>query len=169
MTTAPLKSVEDSFILTLFDLVNHLTRNGERIVQTEGLTVQQWLLMLQIAGDPNFPYPDDATGPVLASALASARGVSRPSVSSLVTPLVQKGLIAQGEDPADRRQKTLRLTRAGRETLDRIEPRRRRANALLLGEFSERELTDALQVLSRCLTALRTLTPSAGGAASQVK
>lgn len=163
-------SPEETFILILFDLVNHLTKNGEKLVQLEGLTVQQWLLMLQIAGDPNFSNPEDATGPaVLASTIASARGVSRPSISSLVTSLVQKGLVAQGEDPADRRQKTLRLTRAGSEALRRLEPRRRRANAKLLQEFSDRELTAVLRVLGRCLDALRALAPGAGGAGSRMR
>jgi DNA-binding MarR family transcriptional regulator len=158
------RSVEDAFILTLFDLVNHLTKNGERIVQPEGLTVQQWLLMLQIAGDPNFPWPDGGDGPiVLASSIASARGVSRPSVSSLVTILVHKGLLAQDEDPTDRRQKTLRVTEAGLDVLRRIEPRRRRANDALLAGFEQDELARALDVLNRCLTALRALRPTADG------
>lgn len=163
-------SPEETFILTLFDLVNHLTKNGEKLVQSEGLTVQQWLLMLQIAGDPNFPNPEDSAGPaVLASAIASARGVSRPSISSLVTSLVQKGLVAQDEDPADRRQKTLRLTRAGRATLGRLEPKRRRANVLLLREFGDGELTDVLRVLGRCLDILRALATRAGGAGSRMR
>lgn len=154
MPRKELRSVEESFILTLFDLVNHLTKNGEWIVRDEGLTVQQWLLMLQIAGDPNFPRQDN--GPTaLASSIASARGVSRPSVSSQVTALVQKGLVAQDQDPSDRRHKTLRITAAGRAVLERIEPRRRHANTALLAEFNRTELAGALDVLTRCLSALR--------------
>ena len=47
--------LEESLILTLYDLVNHLTKNGENLALIGDLTVQQWLVLLQIAGDPNFP------------------------------------------------------------------------------------------------------------------
>ena len=159
------RSVGESLILALFDLVNHLTKNGERIVEPEGITVQQWLLMLQVAGDPNFPWPDGDDGPVvLASSIASARGVSRSSVSSLVTSLIHKGLLAQDEDPSDRRQKSLRVTAVGLDVLERIEPRRRRANDLLLSGFDQAELTCALDVLTRCLGALRAAHSATAGA-----
>ena len=118
------ESTEESLILTLLDLANHLTRNGERLAQQEGLTAQQWLLLLQIAGDPNFPRlgaPAETGTAVLASNIAAARGVSRPTISALVSSLVHKGLVSQAEDPGDRRQKALDATPAGLAALDRIE------------------------------------------------
>ena len=165
-------SAEETFILTVFDLVNHLTKHGEQIAQAEGLTVQQWLLMLQVAGDPNFPKTDPsrtADGPVLASGIASARGVSRPSISTLVTSLVQRGLLTQEEDPRDRRQKTLRVTSAGLEVLSRIEPARHRANTTLLADFDRDELARALDVLRRCLDALRDHDRRPPGAETEVE
>jgi hypothetical protein len=48
-------SVEESIVLTLFDLSNHLGKLGEGLAGRAGLTTQQWLLLLQVAGDPNFP------------------------------------------------------------------------------------------------------------------
>jgi len=153
------ESTEESLILTLLDLANHLTRNGERIAQQEGLTAQQWLLLLQIAGDPNFPglgAPSEAGTAVLASTIATARGVSRPTISALVGSLVQKGLVSQAEEPGDRRQKALRATPAGLAALARIEPTRRRANKALLAGFEPSEISLVLHVLRSCLDALWT-------------
>jgi DNA-binding MarR family transcriptional regulator len=156
----PLKiteSTEESLILTLLDLANHLTRNGERIAREEGLTAQQWLLLLQIAGDPNFPDLGAATeagSAVLASNIAAARGVSRPTISALVSSLVQKGLVSQTEDPGDRRQKALRATPLGLEVLDRIQEPRHRANQELLAGFDPPEIEQVLRVLRSCLDTL---------------
>jgi len=151
------KSTDESLILTLLDLANHLTRNGERLAREEGLTAQQWLLLLQIAGDPNFPNPGASAGTgtaVLASTIASARGVSRPTISALVSSLVQKGLVSQTEDPGDRRQKALVATPAGLAVLARIEPARRRANKALLADFKPSEISLVLRILRSCLDAL---------------
>jgi DNA-binding MarR family transcriptional regulator len=151
------ESTEESLILTLLDLANHLTRNGERIAREEGLTAQQWLLLLQIAGDPNFPglgAPAEAGTPVLASTIATARGVSRPTISALVGSLVQKGLVSQAEEPGDRRQKALLATPAGLAVLARIEPARHRANKALLADFEPSEISLVLRILRSCLDAL---------------
>ena len=139
------------------DLANHLTRAGERIAQQEGLTAQQWLLLLQIAGDPNFPglgAPAEAGTAVLASNIATARGVSRPTISALVGSLLQKGLVSQAEDPGDRRQKALRATPAGLAVLARTEPARHRANKALLAGFEPSEISLVLRILRSCLDTL---------------
>ena len=83
-------SAEESIILTLFDLVNYLTKNGESLSREAGLTVQQWILLLQVAGDPYFPqyHEDDESDPdVMVSTVARNRGVTRSSVSAQVTAL----------------------------------------------------------------------------------
>jgi DNA-binding MarR family transcriptional regulator len=151
------ESTEESLILTLLDLANHLTRNGERMARQEGLTAQQWLLLLQIAGDPNFPRPGtpaEARSAVLASNIATARGVSRPTISALVSSLIQKGLVSQAEEPGDRRQKALFATPAGLEALARIEPARRNANKALLAGFEPSEISLVLRTLRSCLETL---------------
>lgn len=151
------ESTEESLILTLLDLANHLTRNGERIAQQESLTAQQWLLLLQIARDPNFPRlgaPAEARSAVLASTIAAARGVSRPTISALVGSLVQKGLVVQIEAAGDRRQKSLLATPAGVAALARIEPERHRANKGLLAGFEPAQISLVLRVLRSCLDTL---------------
>jgi len=151
------ESTEESLLLTLLDLANHLTRNGERLARNEGLTAQQWLLLLQIAGDPNFPAlgaTADNGSAVLASTIATARGVSRPTISALVSSLVRKGLVSQVEEPGDRRQKALRATPAGLAVLARMEPTRHRANKELFADFKPAEISHVLRILRSCLDTL---------------
>lgn len=56
-----------------------------------------------------------------ASALATGLGVSRPSITAVADGLVERGLLARAEDPADRRRVSHRLTAAGVEILGRAE------------------------------------------------
>ena len=151
-------SIEESLILTLFDVVNYMTRNSEIMALEGGLTVQQWLVLLQIANDPSFPQPAEptraSTAGVLASDIANARGVSRPNISALVAVLLRKGLVQQHDDPVDRRRKYLSITAGGLQALEQIEPVRRDVNTSLFTDFSADELEAALQFLQRVLTRL---------------
>lgn len=147
--------IEESLILTLFDLVNFITKNGEIMVLEEGLTVQQWLVLLQIAGDPGFPQPGKsaraATAGVLASEIAASRGVSRSNISALIASLLRKRLVRQVEDPRDRRRKFLKITADGKKVLKQIEPTRRSVNTALFADFSKEELKVVHQLLQRLL------------------
>jgi DNA-binding MarR family transcriptional regulator len=71
-----------------------------------------------------------------------------------VSSLVRKGLVSQVEDPGDRRQKTLRATPAGLETLARIEPARHQANKALFADFKPSEISQVLRILRSCLDTL---------------
>lgn len=141
--------------MALFNLSNQLGKLGEGLAAQAGLTTQQWLVLLQVAGDPNF---HGATGGarapkagVLASEIAIARGVSRASVSTLIAQLVAKGLIRQESEEGDRRRKTLTVTARGRATLARLDSGRRRSNRTLLRELGARERSVLLQALRACL------------------
>ena len=88
------------------------------------------------------------------SALAEHLGVSRPTASVLVDRLVQRGLVARGTDPAERRRAVLRLTTAGRRQLAeaRQYTQARLAERLAgLGEAELARLRDGLQLLQRLL------------------
>ncbi len=149
------RSFEESIVLTLFDLVNHLTKSGERMSREIGLTVKEWILLLQVAGDPNFPAPDAADrGSTTASTIAGTRGVSRAHISSLVAALVRKGMLQQIPGSQDRRWKHLRLTPAGAAALARIEPKRHRANQALFTGCSSEQLSGILEGLQDSLTRL---------------
>ena len=149
---------EEQLILTLFDVVNYLTKHGEVMAREGGLTVQQWLVLLQINNEPAFPRSDTASpthaNGVLASSIAEARGVSRANISALVSVLLRKKLVRQVEDPGDRRRKFLTIAAKGKQALEHIQPLRREVNAELFADFTEDEKRAALLFLQRCLEKL---------------
>jgi DNA-binding MarR family transcriptional regulator len=149
------ESLEEALILTLFDLANHLVRRGEKLAVTAGLTTQQWLVLLQIAGDPNFPYSARASNvPVLASDIARMRGVSRATISAIVSALKDRGLIREEPDANDRRRRYLEITAAGVAALKAVEPARRAANRRLLADLDEPERKRFMRYLQSCLAIL---------------
>lgn len=149
------ENVETSVILALFDLANHLQRYGERLAGEAGLTTQQWLVLLQIAGDPNFPArARDDDQPVLASDIARVRGLSRATISAVVGALVKRGFVREEPDPIDRRRRHLAITAAGSKALEAIEPARGRVNQRLLGELDVGERRRLLRSLHSCLAVL---------------
>jgi DNA-binding MarR family transcriptional regulator len=160
------RSVEDSIVLTLFDIANELGKLGNGLSSSAGLTTQQWLLLLQIAGDPNFATPGDGpsrSGPgIMASEIARARGVSRANVSMLVAQLLRMGLVSQEEQPDDRRRKHLMITDAGRGALADIESARHEANQNLFASLTPTERKQLLGSLRACLDRLWLVDRSGG-------
>jgi MarR family transcriptional regulator, transcriptional regulator for hemolysin len=140
---------EESLILTLLDVANHLTRKAEELAQRAGLTAQQWLVLLQVAGDPNFGGDGErlVNGRVLASDIAAARGVSRAHISALVASLLKKGMIRQTQDVADRRRKWLEITESGASALESIEGIRRTSNRQLFDSTGEAKVNEVLGTL----------------------
>jgi len=151
--------LDDSIVLTILDMANHLLRKGEELAREVGLTTQQWLVLLQIAGDQSFPGADpdrDPTAGVAPSEIADARGVSRANISVLVSCLVKRGLVRQVRDPHDGRSRRLVATSAGLRTIETVDPERRRANRRLLSSLSTDERRALLALLQPCLARLRT-------------
>lgn len=144
-------NVDEAIVLTLFDLANHLQRGGEALAATARLTTQQWLALLQIAGDPNFPSRGPA---MLASEIARARGVSRATLSVQLAALRRRGLIEEKADPLDARRRVLAMTDAGCEVVATIEPARRAANQRLLAHLDKRDRARFLGYLRGCLDVL---------------
>ena len=88
------RSVEEGVVLALFDVANQLYKLGDAVAAGAGLTTQQWLLLLQVAGDPNFSRPSRSSvsdADPAGSSIARARGVSRANVSTLLSQLIAKG------------------------------------------------------------------------------
>jgi len=160
------RTTEDSIVLTLFDIANELGKLGDGVASRAGLTTQQWLMLLQIAGDPNFAVPGDGPsriGPgVMASDIARARGVTRANVSILVRQLLRLGFVSQAEQPDDRRRKQLAVTEAGRKALAEIESARHEANRNLLEGLTPAERRQLLRSLRTCLERLWLVDRSGG-------
>jgi len=149
-------SIGEALILTLFDIANYLTKNSEIIALEGELTVQQWLVLMQIADSSHFPQPRPrpAGAGMHASEIADARGVSRPAVSAVVTTLLRKGLVRQRENPDDRRHKTLKITVKGRRALEQIEPLRQKVNAAFFDDIPADEMKQVHRFLQDWLTRL---------------
>jgi DNA-binding MarR family transcriptional regulator len=152
----PKASVEATLVLAILDLANHLYRRGEAMAAAAGLSAQQWIVLLHIAGDANFPgaAARAAGGGVRPSEIAAARGVSRATISAAVASLVRAGLVRQVAHEEDRRSQRLRLTSAGERALATIEPLRRRGNRKLLAGLDERQRRALLDGVEACLRAL---------------
>lgn len=147
--------VEEAIVLALFDLANQLVRRGDELAAAAGLTTQQWLVLLHVAGDPNFPSrAGRATTPVLPSEIARVRGVSRATVSAVVAALRRRGLITDAPDPADGRRRQLALTDRGAEAIAQIQPLRRAANQRLLAAVAPAARAQFLRYLTACLDQL---------------
>jgi DNA-binding MarR family transcriptional regulator len=161
------RSVEEGVVLALFDIANQLYKLGDAVAAGAGLTTQQWLVLLQIAGDPNFARPVRAGGAgdtdTVGSSIARARGVSRANVSTLVSQLIAKGYVRQQEHARDRRRKQLLVTEPGHRALAAIEGARRESNRKLLGGLAPSERAQLLKSLRACLEHLWITAESAPG------
>lgn len=150
-------AAEGSAVLALVDLSGQLQRRGEAIARRAGVSTQQWLILLHIAGEPGLPrlaQGHDKDG-ILASDIASIRGVTQANISRLLAGLIARGLVKQTGDATDARRRRLALTDRGRKALARVEPLRQRANELLLSDFTSAERAVFVRCLHRCLDRLQ--------------
>src|SRR5207247_11131555 len=89
--------------------------------------------------------------------VAKAFGVTLPAVTHIVDRLEEKGLVARGDHPADRRVYVLDLTRAGRALVEELEAIRLRGMERVLARMSADDRR-------RVLTGLEALVDAADGA-----
>jgi DNA-binding MarR family transcriptional regulator len=98
------------------------------------------------------------SGPTRLTELATAEGVTQPTMSALVTRLVGQGLMSRGGDPQDARVVILTLTPAGADLLARRRSDRADRLARALGELPDADaslITAALPALAHLADALR--------------
>jgi len=98
------------------------------------------------------------SGPARLTELASAEGVSQPSMTALIARLADQGLVRRAADPHDGRAVVLTLTAAGGEVLaQRRAERTRQITGPLAGLSDDdvRRIADALPALIRLADALR--------------
>jgi MarR family transcriptional regulator, transcriptional regulator for hemolysin len=123
-------------------LVAHVAREWRRAVdgrlQAYGLTEATWLPLLRIAR---------SEAPMRQNELAASLSLDGSSVVRLLDALETAGLVERGEDPADRRAKSLALTPRGRRTADRVERVSQDIRDVVLGEISDEDLTRSLRLL----------------------
>ena len=98
------------------------------------------------------------SGPTRLTELATAEGVTQPSMSTLVARLVDQGLVRRGGDPQDARVVVLDLTSAGEDLLAQRRAERAERLTQALAELSRDDasrITGAVPALTRLADALR--------------
>jgi DNA-binding MarR family transcriptional regulator len=103
-------------------------RFSEDISHRNGITMTQYLLLLQIAG---YPGRDRAT----ISELAERLQAKHHGVVSLVSRCEALGLVARRENADDKRRVEVELTREGQQTVARLAQLHRDELTSLQGEF----------------------------------
>jgi DNA-binding MarR family transcriptional regulator len=83
---------------------NHVSHEFAKMVEAQGVTVAEWVLLRQMSD----------TGMANPSQLAEAIGMTRGAVSKLVERLCQKKLAVRSASEADKRYQMVELTAVGK-------------------------------------------------------
>jgi DNA-binding MarR family transcriptional regulator len=123
------------------------SRGGRAIevMHEAGLTLPQIVVLHALTG-----------GERAVGALADHLSLSMSATSTLVQRLVEAGLVSRTENPDDRREKQVALTRPGTVLIERIASERSRALARGLDALPAALRDELLDVLGRALDHLRT-------------
>lgn len=81
--------------------------------------------------------------------LAETLGIDAPAVTRKVQQLEREGLVVRQSDPADGRATRIRLTPAGRRTLERVVRARRAWLDRLLGDWDDKDLSSLATLFGR--------------------
>ena len=124
--------------MEIADRIRHI---GDKVGKPEGITTQQWVILLHLAGDDNLTYLQNnkQEKPLMAKELAEALHTSRANITNLVNVLIGKKLVTQVADNLDRRRKRLRLSPEGQKVVKRLEKQRNQYNDWLMKGFEEKE------------------------------
>jgi len=146
------KSLDTSILLGLYETSVLLIRQNIEFVAKQGLTNQQWVILIHLAKDPNLPFLDreNHEKPMMAYQLADALGVTRANVTNLIKTLLEKKLVQQNEDKFDRRKKRLSLSKKGEALIQKMQPERKASNAKILAGLTKMEKQAFLIYLDKC-------------------
>ena len=144
----------NSTLIHLFlETADRLRSIGDKVGKPEGITTQQWVILLHLAGDDNMSYLQNnkQEKPLMAKELAEALHTSRANITNLVNVLIGKSLVIQVADNLDRRRKRLRLSPEGQRVVKRLEKQRNQHNDWLLTGFEEKEKLVASKFMKNML------------------
>ncbi|MEM9685869.1 MAG: MarR family transcriptional regulator [Bacteroidota bacterium] len=150
------KSIEESIVLSIFDLSNQLKKIGDEVYQKVGLTTQQWFILMYLSNNPNLPFfkREKHEKAIMASELATSLNVTRSNITNLISVLLDKGLVKQYEDGQDRRRKRLTLTQKGVALVHKMQPSRLGVIHYLTEGFTTAEKQTFLHFLEQCMNKL---------------
>jgi len=146
------KTLDTSVLLGLYETAMLLIKQNVEFVSKQGLTNQQWVILIHLAKDPNLPFliREQHAEPLMASELAESLGVTRANITNLLTILMEKKLIKQIEDKEDRRKKRLVLTTKGEDLIKTMQPDRINSNSNMLDGLTVREKEQFLGYIQKC-------------------
>jgi DNA-binding MarR family transcriptional regulator len=136
--------------MEIADRIRHI---GDKVGKPEGITTQQWVILLHLAGDDNMTYLQNnkQEKPLMAKELAEALHTSRANITNLVNVLIGKKLVLQVADNLDRRRKRLRLSAEGQKVVKRLEKQRNQYNDWLMKGFDEKEKLGVIKFMKKFL------------------
>jgi DNA-binding MarR family transcriptional regulator len=139
----------------LYQCANMLHKTGTRAVETEGLTTQQWAVMGALSRDS---VRKSNGGGMAVGDLARYLMVSRQNLAGLVQRMVRDGHIEVVADELSRRNKVVRLTRAGDKTWSKeAQPKIRKYYESALADFSIGDISHSLHYLMKLLENMKSL------------
>jgi len=133
--------LEREIYLLLQHLSGELIHELATLLRSAGITPEQYhvLRILQDAGAAGTP----------STAIGERSPVGDPDVTRLLDRLEQRGLARRARDGADRRVVTARITREGRQLLDRLEGPVTALHGRQLGPLGQRGLETLRKLLRK--------------------
>jgi DNA-binding MarR family transcriptional regulator len=134
------------------EMMSHIHRRSAddtlAVMNEVGLTMAQMvaLMILQKMGTT-----------MSVSSVAACIKLSPAAASHMVERLVVAGLVGRSEDPADRRQKRIAITNAGRELIQRTSEQRTREFTRILARLSAEAQSHLQRALARVVEELQNL------------
>lgn len=142
-----------TLIYLFFETADRIRSIGDFLGKNEGITSQQWVILLHLANDSNMTYLQNKKQekPLMAKDLAEALHTSRANITNLINVLISKNLVIQVEDNQDRRRKRLKLSAEGQKVVKRLEKQRNANNTKLLSNFSEKDKLHTIKFMQSAL------------------
>jgi len=131
-------ALADNAAFLLARLGSEAVRAFTAALAPTGLAPREWGLLEVLA----------AGGPATQADLCARLALDRADASRFVERLADRGLVARGPDPGDRRAKRIALTPAGREALGQARPLAAEAERLALPGLDDDERAELRRLLS---------------------
>ncbi len=116
----------------------------ESVLRPYDIGSTQWYVLYQLAND----------GPTMQRDLGRMLQIERATLSGIVSTLVRKGLVEQTPDPADQRQRMLRITASGLKVWDEL-PALALIEAVAFDGVDAAELATVVKVLQAATQRLK--------------
>lgn len=134
----PIRPFQQSLPMALLGAREATMQRFRPMLAEFGLTEQQWRVLRAIAS---------TDGPLEITQVADRTELLPPSVSRIVARLADDELIERATVEHDQRRATLRLTRSGRDLVDRVAPHSERIYAEIEAAFGTERLAHLLDEL----------------------